>query len=191
MDIVYNLQAAQRHYLFRGAFPHLDTVCCWLTRRCISEKTMFKFHFSFKDLLQTPIVAPTAARCRASGFRVGRVWQEGESVADMEVWACDNPSPNVSPLCKQIPAIGPIQNSGKNHRRAISQSKPLCEMEDWKDMKALACLLTLLFLSAPSSQLCSHSSVWPSSFNLRYFATVSSVERGSSPEIPWMPCLLF
>lgn len=104
----------------------------------------------------------------------------------MEVWACDNPSPNVSFLCKQILPIGPIQNSMKSHRRTISQSKPLCEREDWKDMKALACILTRLSPSFSPSPFCplprlySHSNVWPSSFNLRYFVTVSSVVRGSS-----------
>lgn len=108
----------------------------------------------------------------------------------MEVWACDNPSPNVSLLCKQILPIGPIQNSMNNHRRQISPSKPLCEREDWKDMKALACILACLSPSfspspiypplPPSSSLSFHSSVCPTSFNLRYSVTVSAVVRDSS-----------
>lgn len=73
----------------------------------------------------------------------------------------------------------------KNHRRQISLSKPLCEREDWKDMKALACILTRL--SPPSifpicpllSSLFSHSSVCPTSFNLRYFVTVSAEVRAA------------
>ena len=72
------------------------------------------------------------------------LWQTAVLSWDTEVWASDNPGPNVSLLCKQIIPIGPIQNTMKNHRRQISQSKPSCEREDWKDMKALARILAHL-----------------------------------------------
>lgn len=118
-------------------------------------------------------------------------WQTAVLSWDTEVWASDNPGPNVSLLCKQIPPIGPIQNTMKNHRRQISQSKPSCEREDWKDMKALARILAHLSPSCsilssyllpppllPSSP--SHWSVCPTSSNLRYFVTVSIVFRDRS-----------
>lgn len=99
------------------------------------------------------------------------LWQTAALSWDMEVWAGDNRSPNVSLLCKQIPPIGPIQNSMKNHRRQISLSKPLCEREDWKDMKALACILGRLsfdfsylpFLppcSLPTRGFAQHALIW-------------------------------
>lgn len=109
------------------------------------------------------------------------------------------------------PVIIPVQmspfcllHSTKNHRQQISPSKPLCERQDWKDMKALACLLARLlarltpsFLPAPTSPspFSFRSSVSPTSFNLRYSVTVCcgvvqlQAASESSPQSHEYPCL--
>lgn len=119
--------------------------------------------------------------------RKEHLWQAVALSWDMEVWASDNSSPNVSFLCKQILPVGPIQKCMKNHRRQISRSKPLCEREGWKDMKALACILTRLSPSSSIFPICpllpflfSHLSLRLTSFNLRYFLPVLLTVRNGA-----------
>lgn len=55
-----------------------------------------------------------------------------------------------------VPILRANSESMKKYRQQLSLSKPLCEQEDWMDMKALAASflaippLFLSFLSAPS-----------------------------------------
>lgn len=132
-------------------------------------------------------------------------WQTAVLSWDTEVWASDNPGPNVSLLCKQIPPIGPIQNTMKNHRRQISQSKPSCEREDWKDMKALARILAHLSPSCsilssyllpssppplPTGVFAQHPLIWGISWPSQSCWGTARQRSESPPEPLWIPVFM-